>query len=929
MPRENRVYRRYREFDTADLGSGMSWIRYNCARRKPLVGLLLLLVGCGAAVADTSQPGRGRTVDAAAAHKNVQLAQDDNGDGSDYGNDAVIPEPVEAEPIAHDAGKQAESAEPTSADAQESPAAENAGKPLNRRIRTAPIRNTTVRAPRLGRRISQQPSSVFDDADPSSQAILPTEFGSEEFGFEMPDWSEPFRDIEANEMVQDLNSDRLDLNGKVRLRLGEMLFQSEQFYYSESQGLVGASGDVVVTQANSRLEAQALHYSFPDVSAVEKPTILEPPLTDEELQRRRLMLGNVKAEGLHILEPTRELSADSLTYDMRAETGELINARGHAGIYYFFAEKLTVLGPNSFRAENVWLTTCECDFETPPPYRILLKDVVIHDGQFVSGKNLRFQIKGVSTPLFLPIWRSQADDDTPWVIDFDTGSRAELGSFINTGQQYRVNPDFSLGPRLFVTQKEGVGFGIDSQYDYMETPSSRIFRTKGSLNALHTTENRGYVHWYNRYEPDPNLTVKTQVEHWSDTDFYKDFYYERYRNRTTPRSFTNVTYRTDDYIAEGTLRLSTHGWVRETERLPEGSITLVERPLGGGFFLSADASAGYYNREPRDLDAGRGTAQARLTFDWDPGPALSITPFAEVAAAYYTDTIESNDSAAWAAATLGVTAQTRLQRTYGGALGFSAFKHIIVPSLTLSHRPSTGVDIEDVPFFDSRDARSGRTRIEAKLDNIFLGRDAETGEVWQVGRLTLYQGNDFWNETRLSDDYELELDLRPRPWWGMQLVGEHHVTDRELDLERPFLAEQVFLQAYERISGRPFDRLEEFDFNTRYGDYSRVLAQLYYDDTYRGGRVNGRVGFSYTKTFDTVYNREILYGIGYRLSDKWSAAFEHRYDLEGNNLRSQTYELRRLWNCWETAIIVEDRERGVDINVEFSISELPNASVKL
>jgi hypothetical protein len=329
------------------------------------------------------------------------------------------------------------------------------------------------------------------------------------------------------------------------------------------------------------------------------------------------------------------------------------------------------------------------------------------------------------------------------------------------------------------------------------------------------------------------------------------------------------------------------------------------------------------------VDAGRGTAQARLTYDWDPAPALSITPFAELTAAYYTNSEIDSDSEAWGTATVGVTGQTRLQRTYGGALGFSAFKHLIVPSVTFSHRPDTNVDVEDVPFFDSRDARSGRTRIESKLDNIFLGRDAETGEIWQVGRLTLYQGNDFWNETRESKDHEIEVDLRPRPWWGMQFVGERHSTDSEIDLERPFLLEQLFLQTYERIADRPFDRLEEFDFNTRYGDYSRILAQVYYDDTYRGGRVNGRVGFAYTKTFDTVYNREILYGLGYRLSDKWSAAFEHRYDLEDNTMRVQTYELRRLWNCWETAIVIEDRESGTDINVEFSISELPNASLKL
>ena len=95
------------------------------------------------------------------------------------------------------------------------------------------------------------------------------------------------------------------------------------------------------------------------------------------------------------------------------------------------------------------------------------------------------------------------------------------------------------------------------------------------------------------------------MEHWSDSNFYDDFYRNRFENRTTPRSFLNATYRQPDYIAEATVRLNTHGWVRETERYPEGAFHLLERPLGAGFYVSADAYAGYYNRSPRDVDAGR------------------------------------------------------------------------------------------------------------------------------------------------------------------------------------------------------------------------------------------------------------------------------------------------------------------------------------
>jgi lipopolysaccharide assembly outer membrane protein LptD (OstA) len=832
-----------------------------------------------------------------------------------------------------DSGKSrvVEEAQPLDAPAPAAePEAESKKPAVSRRMRTAPMNSGEMRAPSQGRKISASPNDPMATEDSNDLAAFPTEFGSQELGFVMPDMEEPFRDIEAETMEQGLNSNELKLNGKVRLRLGDMYFQSDAFRYSQDIGEIGADGNVVVTQQNSTIKADTLNYYMPKAEDLPKPTIFEPLPTPGEIEAKRLKTGRVQAFGLHVVEPTREIMADQLDYDMLAGNGEVINARGKAGVYYFYAEKLRITGPDSFEADEVWLTTCECDFndpDNPPPYRIKMKNVVIRDGKFVKGTNARLQLGNMNTPLWLPIM--QQDEDAPWTIDFDTGSRAELGSFLNVGQQFRVNDDVSMGPRLYLTQDRGIGFGADMKYDFTETPSSRLFLTKGNFSGLMTTKDQGYAHWYHKFRYSDDLVVKMQLEHWSDSTFYRDFYYSMYKNRTTPRSFATVQYRQEDYIATATTRVDTHGWVRETERLPEATFHVPERSIADRLYLTFDTVAGYNNREPEGVHGGRGVLTTRLSYDMDPTQGLSLTPFAEVSGAYYTDTILDNDSDGWASALIGITGQTRFQREYGGALGFSAFKHIVVPSLTLSHRPESSVDSRDIPFYDSLDSISGRTRIETKLDNIFLGKDAETGDVWQVGRLTLYQGNDFWNETRQSDDYEFELDVRPRPWWGMQLVGERHVIEDELDLDDPYAADQFIADTYERLTGRTYDELDFLDLNTQFGDYNRVLAQVYYDDTQRGGRWDSRVGFSYTETRNTVFNREVLYGLGYRLSDEWSVAFEHRYDFEQNDLRRQSYEVRRTWDCWETAIRFSDRERGFDINFEIALTALPGTKLKI
>jgi len=238
--------------------------------------------------------------------------------------------------------------------------------------------------------------------------------------------------------------------------------------------------------------------------------------------------------------------------------------------------------------------------------------------------------------------------------------------------------------------------------------------------------------------------------------------------------------------------------------------------------------------------------------------------------------------------------------------------------------------VEETPRFDAYDNVYGRSRIESKIDNIVMGKDAETGETWQVARLSLYHGADLWNEIRESNDYELEIDLRPRSWWGLQTIAEHHSTEDEgdIDIEDPFIVQRGLIELYERVLDRPFDPETADKYNTRYGDYDRMLAFFYYDNRDIGGNVNGRVGFAYTKTQEEVFNREILYGLGYRINDKWSVAFEHRYDLERGELYRQKYEVRRVMNCLEGALLINERESGWDFGVEFSVTGIPGTRIR-
>jgi len=755
------------------------------------------------------------------------------------------------------------------------------------------------------------------------------DLGSSEGGFEPPDWTQPYRDIQAD-TIEVLDNGNIKIaTGNARLSLDTIHFAADRVFIDERTGQIEASGNVEVVQGESTAWADTVQYTVPLNAQLENPPPLMPSGEGEqEYAQRVLSLGKMDATNIEIVEPTREFKADHVIYDFGTQTGEAWGVEGQAGQVRFGAEHLTMLGEGDVSGEELWLTTCDCDHEY---YRIRMKQATITSGQAVTGKSARLELGGAGTPLWWPRWGYKGGDDTPTVgFDFDSGKRAELGYYINVGQQFAVTPNVELGIRFFPTTKESVGFGLDGRYNFMETPAEPLYRSKGEFRSLITTDSRGYYEWYHRHELEPDTIMLVQMEHWSDREFYKDFYYDQYKDRTQPRHFVNVTHTKPTYIATATARKTTNNFVSETERMPEVTYHLLERQLFDSFYFTFNTIDGYNEREPEGENALRSINVARLTYDLELGQVLNITPYAELEGSWYGKTREEGDSATRVSTELGATLQTRFQRTYDGRWGFSGFKHIVLPSLTYSYRPEASLGVEDTPRFDAYDNVYGRSRLESKIDNIVMGRDAETGDAWQVARLSLYYGDDFANEIRDSRDYELELDLRPRPLWGFQTIAEHHsITDEtDIDLDRPFFVQRTLIEIYDRFANEPFDPETADKYNTAYGDYDRLLAFLYYDDRHYGGVLNGRIGFAYTKTQDEVFNREILYGAGYKLGPKWSVAFEHRYDFERGDLYRQRYEVRRVLQCLEGALQVTERGSGWDVGIEFSLTGIPGTRVR-
>ncbi|MBI5095063.1 MAG: hypothetical protein HZB26_21840, partial [Candidatus Hydrogenedentes bacterium] len=832
---------------------------------------------------------------------------------------AAAPEPGVARPVEPPA--KVEPAQP----AAEEPAAPSpkAASPEGRALRSPAPGAGEPRAPEPK---SFKPSPILtgpvSEREMQQQLAGKPDMGSGEGGFAPPDWAKGLV-YDADRITGDAN--QRHFIGNVQLQLDNMHISSDEFLFNKLTNELEATGNVVVTQELSSLTAIHLKYTLPEKTET-SPANSPLELTDEEKSRLKLHSGLLEAETAHLVEPTREIFADTVHYDLAARTGDLTNAKGRMGQFYFAGQKLRVLGPASADGEDIWVTTCDRD---PPHYQIRMKRAALKDGEVAEGTDAQLKLGGKNTPVYWPKWSSQVGGADTAGFDFRSGHLARLGYFVDVGQQFAVTDNVNLGYRFMPTSDAGIGLGMDAKYDYMETPASSLFRSKGEIHALFTTKDRGYWEIYHRQEIWDDTVLLLQSEQWSDPSFYKDFYYDKYKQRTEPRTFANLTYTQPTYLATATIRRTTNNFVAETERAPEITYHLLERPLLEHLYFSFDTVDGYNEREPAGTHAVRFANVGRLTYDLNISEGWNLTPFYEAEATWYSnDMNDEQDSELRFSNELGATLQTRLHKEYPGAFGFSGFKHVIVPSLTYSYRPESNMDVERTPRFDALDNVYGRSRLESKIDNILFGRDEISGETWQVGRLTLYQGNDFWNEFRKSDDYTIEMDIRPRQYLGTQLAWEHHSIQRNFDIDDPFLLQQIFLEVYENVTGHSYDPEVEYRYNARYGDYNRFLSYVYYDDRPLGGKFNGRIGFAYTETQGKVFNREILYGMGYRLSDKWSASFEQRYDLERDKLTQQVYELRRDLHCWEASVQMRERESGWDVNIGLNIKAFPGSRVK-
>jgi hypothetical protein len=686
--------------------------------------------------------------------------------------------------------------------------------------------------------------------------------------------------IELDMATLESESMALSLDGR------EFVAEHDIHFYTEGSDLTAQK----IRIKRSELEAEE---ESEDVNRPARPLL---PSNFTYMENAPGFLGEVQIEQLELNEGDKYFNMEYLYFDTVNNTGVITQGYGRSDIFYFNADEIKITGPQSIEATNLWLTTCD---NPEPHYKLRIRDAVIQDGRISRGEKARFQFRNWHIPFYLPRISGMGKNVNRVEhlgFDIDAGNESDLGYYINLGQWYEYSPNVDYALRFFPTSRNGIGGGVDVEYDFMDDPASRFFHSSGEFNSLYTTRDDGYHHWYHRHEVSDDTLVLAQWEQWYNPKILKEFYQDNYEDRTGPRTFANVTHLGDGYILSGTASKSTHDFTTETEKFPDASFHLLERHLGKKVYLAMDSYAGYYHNTPSEVYSERYAHVARLSYDWNIMQGLNVVPFVEGAATHYSNSLDDGESDALYSTMAGVTTQARFQRSYRGLGKFEGFKHIVVPSISYINQESSSMDFQDVPRLNDIDDRPIRDRVETKLDHVVLGRNSVNAQTWRLAQLTFYHGYDLGNESDETDDFEIDFQIRPRPWWGFRTISERFRIDNPA------------------IVGN---------------DYKRITNYLFFNNSQYENTWNARIGYVETTVDDITAEKNILYGAGYKLNEAWSISADHQYSIEFDELVREQYELRRRLHMWEMGIIYRERNERSDLNFVFSLVGLNGTDIKM
>ncbi len=605
--------------------------------------------------------------------------------------------------------------------------------------------------------------------------------------------------------------------------------------------------------------------------------------------------GNIRA----VDEGGSALTGNTLQFNIRDKTAVLANGRlfYREGNIHLTADSIRKTGPESYAAERVTYTTCDCPPEEDPDWSFAATSARVTVGQYLTGWNARFYIKGVpvlySPYISIPIKRERQSG----FLQPRPGFSELRGFILDTSYFWAIARNQDATFYLDVESRRGLGKGAEYRYirtrkssgeiffyQFQEKSIERVREFRQDVDNLsrpeEATDNRWRLRLVHRELFDSGLNLRANLNLVSDDEYFIDFGRgQEERSLEALESNLSASFNRANWSLVGQMRFFDNLLDADDDetlqRLPEITLTsTAERIAGTPFYFSSQSSYVNFWRE-EGLRGQRLDIRPRLSMPVRPGGYFDFLLSAGPAATlWFVERHPEEDR--FDRFTYDVTAEltTTFVRVFrAGQPGATALRHTLRPGVAYVYAPDISQD--DLPSFDDLDRISAANSISYSLNSTLTGRSGEgDGAVYfEYLYLDLRQSYNFHeaerelagpgDERRPFSDVTGELIVRPLPL----VTG---VAKGTLDVyESHFTAYEVSLAASDKR-----------------GDSLAVSHRFVKDGAnYLEGSLRARlpkgVDFTFLKrfSFDERRSLETSYGLEY-FQQCWSATLTYTERLE-------------------------------------------------
>ncbi len=525
--------------------------------------------------------------------------------------------------------------------------------------------------------------------------------------------------------------------------------------------------------------------------------------------------GTASARGNVVVvdEGGNTLTSDSLQMDLRQKTAVIAKGRlfFKTENIHIAADNMYKTGPQTYYLDLATYTSCDCAEGETPAWNFSIKEVNIPVGEYLTGRNAFFYIKGV--PVFyspyvsIPVRRER---QTGFLMPKPRYSRLR-GFGLDNEFFWAMAKNADMTLYLDIETVRGLGKGLE--YRYIRTGRSfgeaylysfreedigrvRAFRS-GAQNLsrpLSATDNRWRLKLNHTELMNNGFVFKANADVLSDKEYLLDFGKGADRGVESIESNLSISKATADYSLVGQMRffnnLLVEGDTKTFNRAPELTFTMPNKGIyTSPFYFSMDSSLVNFSRK-EGVKGQRLDWLGRVSLPLNPDGYLDFTPSIGARATFYQ--AHGRPEGRYADRYLydfkAESAATFVRVYPSSGSGADMLRHTIRPKLSYTYIPEAVQT--DLPAFDAIDNIAAASAFTYSLNNTLTARHEQEGRQIYTDRLYLdiSQTYDYNEATRKLtaptdkrrpfSDVTLELRLQPTERTGITGKGLYNVYER-------------------------------------------------------------------------------------------------------------------------------------------------------